>query len=95
MKSLNYDEKIGDIKNIKENNEEDKNNDDKNINNINNFNYGNNQYNNQGQNNNLIQNNYGGFGDESEEEILKRVLELSKNDYFNNPSIYLSKFFIL
>ena len=81
LKSLNYDEKIGDIKNIKENNEEDKNNDDKNINNINNFNYGNNQYNNQGQNNNLIQNNYGGFGDESEEEILKRVLELSKNDY--------------
>ena len=81
LKSLNYDDKIGDIKNIKENNEEDKNNDDKNINNINNFNYGNNQYNNQGQNNNLIQNNYGGFGDESEEEILKRVLELSKNDY--------------
>ncbi len=44
------------------------------------------------ENNNYNQNNdpneimfhfdeYGGFGGESEEEILKRVLELSKNDY--------------
>ena len=84
LKSLNYDEKIGDIKNAKENNEENNNNDDKNINHINNFNYGNNQFNNQGLNNlnnNAYQNNFGGMGEESEEEILKRVLELSKNDY--------------
>ena len=79
LKSLNYDDKIGDIKNIKENNEEDKDKDkdNNNNNNINNFNYGNDP----GINNNAYQNIYGGMGEESEEEILKRVLELSKNDY--------------
>ena len=84
LKSLNYDDKIGDINNFKEDNEEDKNKDDKNNNHINNFNYDNNQINNPGlnnNNNNIYQNNYGGMGEESEEEILKRVLELSKNDY--------------
>ena len=79
LKSLNYDDKIGDIKNIKEDNEEDKDKDkdNNNNNNINNFNYGNDP----GINNNAYQNIYGGMGEESEEEILKRVLELSKNDY--------------
>ena len=82
LKSLNYDDKIGDIKNIKEDNEEDKdkdkdNNNNNNNNNINNFNFGNDP----GINNNAYQNIYGGMGEESEEEILKRVLELSKNDY--------------
>ena len=80
LKSLNYDDKIGDIKNIKENNEEDKDKDkdnNNNNNNINNFNFGNDP----GINNNAYQNIYGGMGEESEEEILKRVLELSKNDY--------------
>ena len=79
LKSLNYEDKIGDIKNIKENNEEDKDKDkdNNNNNNINNFNYGNDP----GINNNAYQNIYGGMGEESEEEILKRVLELSKNDY--------------
>ena len=94
LKELNYGDKIGDIKNINLNNEEenknDNNNDNKNSNNkdINN----NNVNNNMNDNNNYNQNNdpnaivfhfdeYGGFGGESEEEILIRVLELLKNDY--------------
>ena len=109
LKELNYGEKIGDIKNIHLNNEEENknesnnnnnNNKNDNSNNLNNNNNNdkkdinnNNPNNNMNANNNYNQNNndpnafvfhfdeYGGYGQESEEEILKRVLELSKNDY--------------
>ena len=75
--------------NKNDNNNNKNNEDNKDINN----NVNNNVNNNMNDNNNYNQNNndpnaivfhfdeYGGFGGESEEEILKRVLELSKNDY--------------
>ena len=88
LKELNFGDKIGDIKNINQNKEEEEN---KNVNNngnnnihdfinnnyMNNFNNNNYQY----PSNDFNFNEYGGMAQESEEEILKRVLELSKNDY--------------
>ena len=69
LKELNYGEKIGDIKNANEIEDEEENN--------------NNENNNQDvpniPNMNEYQYDYGGM--ESEEEILKRVLEMSKNDF--------------
>ena len=70
LKELNYGDKIGDIKNAN-NNEEQGNN---NMNNFNNNQYQNNNFNN-------FQDDYGGLGGESEEEILKRILELSKKEF--------------
>ena len=93
LKELNYGDKIGDIKNSNLNNEEENKNDNNNDNkNSDSKDINNNVNNNMNENNNYNQNNdpneimfhfdeYGGFGGESEEEILKRVLELSKNDY--------------
>ena len=72
LKELNYGDKIGDIKKAGDNNNEEKNN-----NNINDYNPAYNQNNNI----NNFQDDYGGMGGESEEEILKRILELSKTDY--------------
>ena len=80
LKELNYGDKIGDmnqINNIKENN-----------NNNSNLGVGmnnNNSNNNQGQNLypniNAFQDDYAGEGGESEEEILQRIIELSKKEY--------------
>ena len=88
LKELNYGDKIGDIKNAHNNEDENDNkiNNNNNNNNINNnINVGNNiGNNNQGSNpyNNInFQDDYAGAGGESEEEILKRVLELSKTVY--------------
>ena len=79
MKELNYGDKIGDIKNPGQNNDDDNNNNNNNQNNNNNFN---NFDNFQNQNQNNYNDLFGmGMGGESEEEILKRVLELSKTDY--------------
>ena len=84
LKELNYGDKIGNIQNMNPNQEENNdnnNNDNKNgENNNNNFINNNNNPNNY-PNINDFQNDYGGMGEESEEEILKRVLELSKNDF--------------
>jgi cephalosporin-C deacetylase-like acetyl esterase len=92
LKELNYGDKIGNIQNINPNHEEGENNND----NKNGDNNGDNNKNGDNNNNNFINNNnnlniypnindfqndFGGMGEESEEEILKRVLELSKNDY--------------
>ena len=77
LKELNYGDKIGDIKNAKMNDEEENKNDGNN----NNINFNDNNPNNNQDPNNAFQNNYGYMGDENEEEILKRVLELSKNDF--------------
>ena len=71
LKELNYDEKIGDIKNINPNKEEE-NKEGNNNNNQNNFGY---------ENINEFQDDYGYMGQESEEDILQRVLELSKKEY--------------
>ena len=72
LKELNYGDKIGDIKNPGQLIDDDNNN------NQNNNNFGNFQNQNQNNFNDL----YGmGMGGESEEEILKRVLELSKTEY--------------
>ena len=92
LKELNYGDKIGNIQNINPNHEEGENNND----NKNGDNNGDNNKNGDNNNNNFINNNnnlniypnindfqndFGGMGEESEEEILKKVLELSKNDY--------------
>jgi hypothetical protein len=82
LKELNYGDKIGDIKSAHKDDDDEKDNNNNNMNNNNNNNLGGN--NNQGfnQNNNInFHDDYGGAGGESEEEILKRVLELSKTDY--------------
>ena len=72
LKELNYGDKIGDIKNPGQLIDEDNNNNPNNNNN----NFGN------FQNQNNFNDLYGmGMGGESEEEILKRVLELSKTEY--------------
>ncbi len=73
LKELNYGEKIGDIKKAGDNIKEENNN----MNSLNEINQGNNQYNNI----NNFQDDYGGMGGESEEEVLKRILELSKTIY--------------
>ena len=82
LKELNYGEKIGDMNQI--NNINENNNNNQNMNN-NHDNMNNNANNNQGQNLypniNAFQDDYGGMGGESEDEILKRVLELSKKEY--------------
>ena len=72
LKQLNYDDKIGDIKNANNNNDNKLNQNKNQYENINDFDY--NLLNDNNNNNNNI-------GGESEEEILKRVLELSKTDY--------------
>ena len=77
MKELNNDDKIGDIKNANNNN----NNEEEHNNNMNNFNDNNNFGQNQFGNYNAFQDDYGGLGGESEEDILKRVLELSKKEF--------------
>ena len=80
LKELNYGEKIGDINNVNKN-------DNHNGNNNNNFNNIDNQAHGQGHgqsqypNINSFQDDYGGLGGESEEDILKRVLELSKKEF--------------
>ena len=73
LKELNYGDKIGDIKNVNQNQEDNDNKND--INNI--------EQNNQGNNFNFndFNDDYGAMGGESEEEILKRVLELSKKEF--------------
>ena len=76
LKEFNYGDKIGNIQNANNNND-----DNNNINNNNNFNNDNFQEQNQFQNPNAFQDDYGGMGGESEEEILKRVLELSKKEF--------------
>ena len=76
LKELNNDDKIGDIKNANNNNNEEEHN-----NNMNNFNDNNNFGQNQFGNYNAFQDDYGGLGGESEEDILKRVLELSKKEF--------------
>ena len=85
LKELNYGDKIGNIQNMNPNNNEENNennNDNKLGDNNNNNNFINNNNNpNHYPNINEFQNDYGGMGEESEEEILKRVLELSKNDF--------------
>ena len=77
LKELNYGNKIGDISNSNNNG----NNNDNNFNNVNNIN---NQEHGQGQsqypNINSFQDDYG-IGGESEEDILKMVLELSKKEF--------------
>ena len=79
LKELNYGDKIGDIKNPGQNNDDDNNNNNNNNQNNNNF-YNFDNFQNQNQNN--YNDLFGmGMGGESEEEILKRVLELSKTDY--------------
>jgi cephalosporin-C deacetylase-like acetyl esterase len=81
LKELNYGDKIGDIKSAhKDDNEKDNNNNNNNMNSGNNLGGNNNQGFNQ-YNNINFQDDYAGAGGESEEEILKRVLELSKTDY--------------
>jgi len=85
LKELNYGDKIGNIQNMNPNNNEENNennNDNKLGDNNNNNNFINNNNNpNHYPNINEFQNDYGGMGEESEEEILKRVLEISKNDF--------------
>ena len=79
LKELNYGDKIGDIKSAHKDDNEKDNNNNNNMNNGNNLGGNNNQGFNQ-YNNINFQDDYAGAGGESEEEILKRVLELSKTD---------------
>ena len=79
LKEFNNDEKIGDINNINPNKEEENKNENNNI--IINNNSNNNQNNVEFDDINQFQDDYGYMGQESEEDILQRVLELSKHEY--------------
>ena len=79
LKELNYGDKIGDINNVN-NNGNNNNNNANNVNNINNQEHGQGQGQSQYPNINSFQDDYG-IGGESEEDILKRVLELSKKEF--------------
>ena len=79
LKELKKKKKIGDINNINPNKEEENKNENSNI--IINNNSNNNQNNVEFDDINQFQDDYGYMGQESEEDILQRVLELSKHEY--------------